>query len=245
MAVFTLTDAVIWADALDLTGVSNKVTLKTMTAEKESTVFGGGGYKSRIGGLNDVEINASGFLDVGSGATGQDALTFPMLGVANKVFTVAPTSTQGSTAYMAQAVPLSYGVLGANVGDMAPYDLVAKGSNKVPMVRGQIAKSKSVVSITGQLGTGLNLGLDTNFNWLYASLHVFTAGTTVTMTVQSDTASNFPAPVTLATIGPITVAGGTFMLRVSPGANFNSWYRFNITAITGSFTLAGALALGL
>lgn len=247
MAAFTLTDAVIWADALDLTGVSNKVTLKTMTAEKESTVFGGGGYKSRLGGLNDVEINASGFLDVGSGATGQDALTFPMLGVANKVFTVAPTSTQGSTAYMAQAAPLSYGVLGANVGDMAPYDLVAKGSNKVPMVRGQISKAKGTQSATGALGAGVNLGLDQLFAWLYATVHIFTpVGTTISMQVISDINNTFPAPSVLATIGPITTVGGTFMTRVSPGnTGVNTWYRINVTAITGTFTIAAALALSL
>lgn len=247
MAVFTLTDAVIWADALDLTGVSNKVTVKTLTAEKESTVFGLGGYKARLGGLDDVELNASGFLDVGSGAAGQDAQTFATLGVANKAFTVAPTSTAGSTAYMGQAVPLSYSLLGANVGDMAPYDLAMKGSAFKPaLVRGQISKVKGVQSITGALGVGVNLGIDANFNWIYAAVHIFgTPGTTITLGLVSDTGPSFPAPVSLATVGPLTTSGGTFMTRVSPGVSLNNWYRFNVNAITGTFTIATAIALGL
>lgn len=248
MAVFTLTDAVIWADALDLTGVSNKVTVKTMTAEKESTVFGLGGYKARLGGLDDVELNASGFLDYGTGATGQDAQTFAMLGAANKAFTVAPTSTVGSTAFMGQAVPLSYGLLGANVGDMAPYDLVMKGSAQKPaLVRGQIAKAKGTQSATGALGAGVNLGVDVSFNWAYVVVHIFpTVGTTITLQLQSDITNLFPGPALLATIGPLTTAGGTFMARVSPGStSVNTWYRLNCSAITGTFTIAAAIALGL
>lgn len=247
MSAFTLTDAVIWVDGLDLTGVSNKVTLKTNTNEKDSTCFGGGGYKARLGGLEDVELDASGFLDMSSGANGQDAQVFPKLGVADRVFTVAPTSTQGSAAFMGQAVPLSYGLLGANVGDVAPYDLAMKGSNKIPTVRGQLAKAKGTQSATGALGAGVNLGLDQLFTWLYATVHIFTpAGTTISMQVISDINSSFPAPTVLATMGPITTVGGTFMARVSPGnTGSNTWYRINVTAITGTFTIAAALALSL
>lgn len=241
MSIFTLTDAVIWADAVDLTGVSNKVTVKTMTNEKDSTVFGLGGYKARLGGLEDVEIDASGFLEVAAAAASQDAVSFAMLGGGNKAFTIAPTSAAGSTAYLAQAVPLSYSALGANVGDMAPYDLVAKGSAPLALARGQLV-SKSTVSATGPLGTPMNLGALGGTKRIYSALHIFTIGTSITVQVQSAPLSNFASPTTQLSFGLLSAVGGIF-LTSGLSAGTDPWWRLNVFANVGTSVVAGAVAI--
>lgn len=241
MAIFTLTDAVIWADSVDLTGVSNKVTLKTNTNEKDSTVFGGGGYKARLGGLEDVEIDASGFMEVAAAAASQDAVAFAMLGAANKAFTIAPTSTAGSTAYLAQAVPLSYSALGANVGDIAPYDLAAKGSAPLALARGMLVP-KTTVSATGALGTPMNLGALGGTKRIYAALHIFTIGTSVTVQVQSAPLSNFASPTTQLSFGLQSAVGGLF-LTSGLTAGTDPWWRLNVFANVGTSVVSGAVAI--
>lgn len=239
MAIFTLTDALIWVHDQDITGSSNKLALKTMVEDKDVTVFGGGGYKARVGGLRDVELAVDGFADT---TAAPDAAAFATLGIADRAHTVAATSTAGSVAYLFQAGEFSYEQYGA-VGDAAPFTFGSKGSNKVGVARGQLAKAKGAVSATGALGSGLNLGAGAAGKWLYATLHAFAAGTTVTVIVQSDTTSGFGAPTTRATIGPITAVGGTFMTRVDASAITDTWWRMNVSAITGSFTLGGAIAV--
>lgn len=239
MAVFTLTDAVIWVHDQDVTGNSNKATLKTSVDDLDATVFGGGGFKARVGGLRDVELAVEGYADTGAGP---DAAAFAALGVSDRAHTVAPTSAAGSVAYLFQAGEFGYETFGG-VGEVAPFTLTAKATNKVGVARGQVAKAKGVVSATGALGSGLNLGAGGAGKYLYATLHAFAVGTTVTVIIQSDTTSGFAAPTTRATIGPITTAGGTFMTRVDASAITDTWWRFNVSAITGSFTLGGALAI--
>lgn len=239
MGIFTLTDAVIWVHDQDVTGSSNKLALKTTVEDKDVTVFGGGGYKARAGGLRDVELAVDGYAD---SAAGPDAAAFAALGVADRAHTVAATSTAGSVAYLFQAGEFSYEQLAA-VGDVAPFTFDSKGTNKVGVARGQLAKAKGVVSATGVLGSGLQLGAGGAGKFLYATLHAFAVGTTVTVIIQSDTTSGFAAPTTRATIGPITTAGGTFLTRVDASAITDTWWRMNVSAITGSFTLGGALAI--
>lgn len=240
MAVFVLTDALILAHDQDLSGQSNKVTLKTMADEKDATTFGQGGYRVKVGGLKTVDLDLSGYQD--SSAV-PDAAAFAALGVADRAYTVAAANVTGQTAYLFQAGEFEYDQ-GDAVGNLAPFDAKAKGTNIVGVARGQLAKPKGVVSATGVLGGGVNLGAGGAGKFLYATLHVIgTPGTTVTVIVQSDTTSGFAAPTTRATIGPITTAGGTFMTRVNAAAFTDTWWRFNVSAITGSFTLAGSLAI--
>lgn len=239
MANFTLTDALILTHDQDLSGISNKVTVKTMAAELDVTTFGPGGYRNRIGGLRGVDLAASGYQDT---TAAPDAAAFAALGVADRAYTVAAANVAGQTAYLFQAGEFTYD-LGDAVGNAAPFTTDAKGTNVVGVARGQLARPKGAVSATGALGSGVNLGAGAAGKFLYATLHALTVGTTVTVIVQSDTASNFPAPTTRATFAAITALGGTFLPRVSVAAVTDTWWRFNVSAITGTFTLAGAIAI--
>jgi hypothetical protein len=240
MAIFVLTDAVILAHDQDLSGISNKVTLKATVDERDVSTFGQGGYRAKLGGLKMVSLDVNGFQD---SAAAPDAAAFAALGVADRAYTVSAANVVGQPAYLFQAGEFAYDQ-GDAVGNAAPFTAQSKGTNAVGVARGQLAKTKGVVSATGVLGSGVNLGAGGTGKFLYATLHVIgTPGTTVTVIVQSDTTSGFGAPTTRATIGPITTAGGTFMTRVNAAAITDTWWRFNVSVITGSFTLAGALAL--
>ena len=110
-------------------------------------------------------------------------------------------------------------------------------------MRGQLAKAKGNVSATGQLGSVLNLGAPTSTQYVYATLHVFSAGATITVEVQSDSSAGFGTPTTRGTIGPITARGGTWMTRVAGPFAAETHWRMNVSAVTGTHSVAGAIAV--
>jgi len=151
----------------------------------------------------------------------------------------------GSVAYMMQATKFSYEILG-DVGEVTPFTLEASSSEGATgLVRGQLAKAKGNVSATGATGSAVNLGAGSAGKYLYLALHVFSAGTTISVKVESDSAQAFssPADVASATISSVTAAGGTWITRVDASALTDTWYRVNVTAVTGTFSVAAALAI--
>jgi hypothetical protein len=232
------TDCSVWVDDQALTTQSNELTLNLSVEEKEVTTFGGGGFKQRIGGLRDTECDVKGVEDT-SAAIDSDAFT--NLGV-QRVVTLSPTGAATATAYMFRAKNFEHQRLGG-IGDVAPFSLKMQGSDGVGLVRGQIAAAKGNVSATGALGSAVNLGAVGASQYLYAALHIFTAATTITVKVQSDDNSGFTSATDVATIGPLTTTGGTWMTRVA-GSITDTYYRFNVSAITGTFNVAGAIAIG-
>jgi hypothetical protein len=240
MAVLALTAATIYAHGYDLSGDTNKLSIKSSVDDLDVTTFGSGGAKARIGGLRDVEAQFDGFWQAGTGTVGEEL--FPDLGTANRVVTVSPTGTEATTAYLFQAGKFSVEEF-AEVGAVAPFSLSCMGSSSQGIVRGQLVKAKGTVSATGATGTVSQVGAVSASQFVYASLHVFSAGTTITVQVQSAPASNFASPTTRATFTGITTAGGTWATRAA-GAITDTWWRFNVSAITGTFSVAGAIGIG-
>ncbi|MGH3978087.1 MAG: hypothetical protein ACRDRZ_03635 [Pseudonocardiaceae bacterium] len=238
MATLVLTDVTTWVHDHDFTTDSNQLSLSVEVDAQDSTTFGGGGWRARKPGLRSVEAELGGFWD-----SPPDAATFPNLGTADHAVTISPTGAEGAVAYAFAAGRFEYEQFGGEIGEMCPYALNLMGTDNVGLVRGQLAKAKGAASATGPLGSAINLGAGGTGKYVYATTHIFTAGTTVTIEVQSDDAQGFASPTTAATIGPLTAAGGTFMTRVDAAAITDTWWRLNISAITGTFTVAGALAV--
>lgn len=241
MASFALTDATTWVAGYDFTTDLNQIALAISAQELDSTTFGAGGYRTRIAGLRDVEANLNGFWQSATAAA-PDPQVFPDLGNADRVVTMSPTGLAASTAYMFQAGKFTYEMFGA-IGEITPFTLGCKGTNAVGAVRGQVAAAKGNVSGTGQLGSILALGAVGASQYLYGAFHIFSAGTTITVQLQSDDAVGFPSATTRATIGPLTTTGGTWFIRTA-GALAETHYRFNVSAITGTFQVAGAIGIG-
>lgn len=241
MTSFVLADATAWVNGYDFTGDTNQISVSATVDELDATPFGAGGFRVRRGGLRSVSAQLAGFWQSAlSGAVDPEA--FPDLGVADRVVTIAPDLAEGSTAYLFQAGKFSYQAFGS-VGEMTPFTLGMSGTNGVGLIRGQVAKANGDVSAIGATGTGVPLGAVGASQYLYASLHVFTAGTTITVIVESDDNAGFTTPTTVATLGPITSVGGTWMTRVA-GPITDTYYRFNVSAVTGTFTVAGAIGVG-
>ncbi len=240
MSTIVLTDCTIWAGGYDATTDLNQISLKADVEDKDNTTFGQGGWKTRQGGLKDVSADHSGFWQAGTTAIDADAFT--NLGVADRVMTVTPTGVAADVAYFFQAGTFGYELLG-QVGEVAPFSLTAKGTNKAGLIRGRLAVAKSAVAATGAAGVGLQLGAVGATQYLYAVVHVFTAGTTITLKVESDDNAGFSSPTARITLAPITTTGGTWAVRLA-GPITDDYYRFNATAITGSFTLGAAIGIG-
>jgi hypothetical protein len=240
MATFAFVDATTWIGGYDMTTDLNQVALNISADELDVTTFGSGGYRSRIAGLRTVEANFNGFWQAGTGTV--DPTVFTDLAVVDRVVTMAPAATETSAAYMWQGGSFTYSPFG-QIGEATPFTLGYKGTNGVGCVRGQVAKAKGNVSATGATGSGLLLGAVSSTQFLYSTLHVFSAGTTITIQVQSDDNAGFSSPTTRATIGPITTAGGTWATRVA-GPFTDTYWRWNVSAITGTFSIAGAIGIG-
>lgn len=237
MSSFPFIDPLIYIHGFDMTTYLNSLKVNASAEELDNTTFGGGGYRSRIGGLKTVEMSAEGFWD-----SPADAENFGDLGVSNRVVTVSPTHTEGDPAYIFRVGRFHY-EMGGEIGAVMPFTLDAMNTDSQGMIRGKTAKVKGTVSATGQLGSGLNLGAPAAGQYVYASLHIFSAGTTITIDVESDDNANFTSATQRAVIGPLTTSGGTWMTRVAGPFSGETHWRFNVTAITGSFSVAGAIAV--
>lgn len=240
MAATALIDAFIHGDSHDFTVDTNTVQLEGTAADLDSTTFASAGWSERAGGLKNGSLHVEGFWIAGTNEV--DPVAFAGVGVSSRVWTVGPVETEGQPAYILNAETSNYQLFGA-VGELTPFAIDGQQSgNAAGIVRGQLAKARGNVSATGVLGSVVNLGATGAAQFVYCSVHVFSAGTTITLQLQSDNASGFPSPATVATIGPITAAGGTFMTRVAGPLTDTHW-RLNVSAITGTFNVAAAIAV--
>lgn len=240
MTVAALVDASIYGGGYDFTTDTNNVKLAADVAEKDATTFASGGWSEVAAGLNAASLEVSGFWQTGTGQV--DPTAWTNLAADGVPFTVTPTEVEGDVAYFLNTVETSYSLFGP-VGELTPFSIKSPHTRGgYGLIRGKLAKGKGNVSATGALGSAVQLTAASATQYVYAVLHVFTAGTTITVQVQSDDASNFPSATTVGTIGPITTAGGTLLTRVA-GPITDDWYRLNVSAITGTFSVAGAIAV--
>lgn len=243
MSTFVLTSVASWVAGWDFTCDTNKATLKVDVDDQENTTFCSNGWKTRTGGLLNVDANLEGYWQAGD--TVVDKELFDTLGTRNEVVTISPTGAEQSTAFMFQGGKFSYELLGS-LGDLAPFTIDMMGTEGAPgLIRGQVALKKTDVSATGAVGSAVNLGAGASGKYLYAAVHVFSAGTTVSLKVESDDSEDFASAsdVTGATVGALTAAGGTWMTRVDASSITDTWFRLNATAVTGTFSMAAALAV--
>lgn len=240
MGAYVMTDAFAYVGGYDFTGDSNELAVAVNHAVLDANVFGQGDWQANKAGVSTVDWNLAGFWNVADGE--QDAEEWGQLKATDRVVTFGPgTSTEGSAAYMFRALSTRY-TAGGQHGELASYGVTARGSNSQGVVRGRLAKAKGDVSSTGAIGTGLQLGAVGATEYLYATVHVFSPGTTITLILESDDNAGFTSATTRATIGPITAAGGTWATRVA-GAITDDYFRLRVSAITGTFNLAAAIGV--
>lgn len=239
MGAYTITDAFAYVGGYDFSGDSNELACDIAHNVNTANVMGSH-WQRNILGVSRVDWRMAGYWNVTDAQ--QDNTTWADLGVVDRVVTFGPgTTAEGDPAYMFKALHTQY-QFGGTHGEVAPFSASASGSNGHGVVRGKLLKGKGNVSATGATGTGLQLGAVASGEYLYATLHVFSPGTTITVVVESDDNSNFTSATTRGTIGPVTTQGATWMTRVA-GPITDDWWRFRVTSITGTFNLAGAVGI--
>ena len=243
MGAQALLNVTSYIDGHDFTGDSNQASVAFDAAILDASTFRSGGWTESAYGLKSAMYNLAGFWQ--SAATDAvDPELWAGFAVPDRVHTLAPDEIAGGAAYLMRMGENTYQLLDGGL-ELAKFTMnaVATGQNGTGAARGMLAKIKGAASATGATGVGVNLGAVPAGQYLYATLHVFTAGTTITVQVQSDDNSGFTTPTTVGTIGPLTVRGGSWMTRVA-GPLTDTWFRFNVSAVTGAFVIAGAIGIG-
>lgn len=241
MSAQALLNVTSYVDNHDFTGDSNVAQLAIDAVQLDASTFRSGGWMENAYGAKNAQFNLQGFWQSAL-ADAVDPELWAGLGTVDRVHTIAPDEIATGVAYMLRAGENSYQLLDGGYGQLAKFTVAAQVSNG-PAVRGQLAKIKGAASATGPLGSGVNLGAVASGQYLYAAFHVFTVGTTITVQVQSDDNSGFTTPTVVGTIGPLTLRGGYWMTRVA-GPLTDTWYRFNVSAVTGAHVVAGAIGIG-
>lgn len=244
MATHAALSRTTYVDGYDMTADSNQTTLSIVKDPLDSTTFSiGRTSRSRKAGLEDVQSSVNGYADYASSAV--DPQVFANFATRH-VVTQTPAGVEAERAYFYQCLDLDYQQFG-QVGELAPFSLSMQGTRgagtlSAGAIAGYLGKAKGTVSATGALGTFKQLGAVSATQFLYGIFHVFVAATTITVVLESDDNSGFSSATTRATIGPLTAVGGTWITRVA-GPITDDFYRLRVTAITGTFTVAGAFGI--
>jgi len=250
MAVLAITSAYIYAGPIDVTGAAEEMTCRAEAETRESTTLRSAqtGWRSHRNTLKTSTVATSGFWSSDSAAD-LDASFFDNLGTANQVITCGMIETEGELAHFMRHMTTEYVQPEGSVGDLAKFRLNSVGSDGAyGQIRGKLFKeygSGAVTSSTGAIGTGIQLGAVGAAQSLYGALHLFgTAGTNVTVIVQSDDNGSFSSPTTRATFngGAITAVGGYWLTPVA-GAITDDYWRLNVSSISGNWIIGGALGI--
>lgn len=237
MAKFAWLNATVWGGGFDFTGQSNSVNMTAEATQVDVTNFGSGGWSESIGGLKNYTLEMGGFWESGASGAAVDPLVYASLGAGGQPFVISPGNVAGQPMYAANAMTSEYD-LGGEIGAAAPFRLSGVAATPFPMVRGQLAAPRGNVSATGQLGGILTLGAASALQQVYAGLHVFSAGTSLTVQLQSASTVGFASPTTRATFTAMTAQGWQWLTPVA-GPITDQYWRLNVSAITGTFNVGG------
>lgn len=245
MAKQVLLDVRLFAGAADLSGWSNKIELIDKIEDKDVTNWRSGGAKELIGGLETVEIKASGQWEAGDPGKIDDLMWADKRVV--EPVTLTPTGASdlsaGGPVYLTRALR-NDGVIGGQVGDVFPWS--ADWSGSWPLARGVVSNASGVIRTTSGFSGGFNLGALTGSFDLYSTLHILSvAGTTPSLivTVQSSVDNTFAAPTTRATFSTFTARGGQALMVQGPVTD--AWWRvgWTIAGTTPSFQFISAIGI--
>lgn len=227
MAALTLTDVDMLCSGLDLSCFANTIQCSQEVAEVESTTFCSGGWRTVVPGIRSSMLMASGPTDMATATAAQTSSVDEFLGVdigTEYVVSVMPVgATVGEPGWFTQAKMMQRNLLDGSIGDIASHSVTLGGTT--PIVRGQVATA-STITATGN-GTAANLGAVSATQRIWAAVHTLTVGgtatPTITVKIQSSTASGFASPTDRITFSAITSKTGLFSSTV--GAITDTWWR--------------------
>jgi len=119
MTAFAFTDAYIEINSIPASAWAKSVTLDVEVTDLDSTTFGGGGWKSVIGGLKSGSIKID--FDQDFSASNVDATLWPLLGTVFPVKIRATSAAKSVTnpEYSGNVLLTKYSPLTGSAGDLA------------------------------------------------------------------------------------------------------------------------------
>jgi len=243
VAELVVDNAFCYLGAHDFTGDIKQWSMDGGSEVKDKTTFRNNGARKYRMGLFTTVMSMSGFADLSE--DGQDVHLFtPYAARSSRVVTVGNVETEGQPCCMTQQLKAAFNPGGGGpVGELSAFAMTGAAADGVPGIRGVLLKEQGSVSATGAIGTGVQLGAASATQYLYSTLHLLgTAGTSVTVVVESDDNAGFSSATTRGTFGPLTAVGGNWLTPVI-GPFTDSYWRLRASAITGTWTIAGAVGI--
>lgn len=232
MAPLILSDARLWLGKYDLSGDANALALDYGAEPKDVTTIAA---TTRIftGGLKTITANHEGLWEAGVGTV--DEALFAGMG-STHVMTIAPAGggAAGAAALFATVQEASY-ALGGAIGEAFPFSVQCAGAGA--LTSGKILHNGT--SSTSAVGTGYEMGSPTSSQRWSAALHVLsiTGGGSLTVDVQSDTASGFPSTTSRGSFAAVTAPGAEIITALGYGGA-DTWWRttWSLTGTSPSAT---------
>lgn len=235
MGILVWTDCTVFLDEFDATCNANRIELAGNAEVKDKTTFCSDGWREMVGGLKSLKFTYGGFGDFAE--AGLDEFEFANL-AAGVVHTVSPDGADGSVAYSFVGVKSAYRQT-VQIGEIHGVEGTAQNARD-GAVRSNLLLPKQ--SITGDTnGTGLQIGDVAATERLYTAIHVFTAGTTADVIVESDDNSGFTSATTRSTT-TVTAVGGSWVTPVA-GAIADTHWRVRTANVTGTFSIAVSVGI--
>jgi len=237
MAKQILQNARLFYGGYDLSGSANALSITYGADVQESTVLVDT-FRSRLGGLKDVQFSHAGYWDDAEDATLHSAVG------GSEVVTVLPaTGAEGEVGYIIDAVNTEYN-REASIGEVFAFTL-SGAARATGLIRGTVLINAQGITASGT-GTGYNLGSVASGQSLYAALHVLSisgSGATLDVLVESDVDNTFSSPATQITFTQATAQEA--QLQSAPGPITDSWFRVNYTVGGTSPSVDFAVVVGI
>lgn len=243
MGEFILDQAFFHLGGHDFAPDINNLTGSSAFETLDKTTFRNNGAREYRGGLFTTNLGMSGFADLSQ--YGNDVTLFnAQVGKTAQVVTVGVVEAEGSPCLITKAmVPTFNPGGGGQVGALSAFQMSGSGSDRYGAIRATQLVMAQTVSTTGAKGTGVQLGAVGADQRLFAALHLLgEPGTSITVVLESDDNSGFTSATTRGTFGPLTTSDGYWLSPVG-GAIADTWWRFRVTAITGTWDLAASAAI--
>lgn len=244
----------VWFGGYDLSSELNKVELTAMRAALANSRLPDT-LECFYPGIMQVNANINGFWSAGAGSP--DAVAAPRLFPAltydasewplTFLPSLAPAAVAGADGnYGYNLRSAQYGVkFGAQHGESLPFYLSNKArAGMLDRMQVIAPKATRVATFTG---TAYQFGAVTSgTNKVVAALHVFSvtgASGAVTVTIESDNASNFPSPITRGTFTAVATAAGVGRQVVEITSTItDDWWRAVATWTAGTNYSLGVVA---
>lgn len=243
MGEYVVDSAFAYLGGHDFTGDINTWDCNSSFETLDKTTFRNNGSRLYRGGLFATAMSMAGFADLD--LYGSDGELFSAhSGRVARVVTAGNQETEGGPCIITRGlVPQFTPGGGGAIGALSSFNMSATGTDRYGSIRATVLAAAQTVSTTGAKGTAVQLGAVGADERLFATLHLLgEPGTSITVLLESDSDNTFASATTRGTFGPLTASGGNWLSPVG-GAITDTWWRFRVSAITGSWDIAAAAAI--